>query len=230
MSNLYLYIVVEGKGEQTFVGQTLAVHLAKRSVWATAFLVGKPSHQGGVRSWVSVRRELCGYLRMQRPRRPMYVSLMFDYFRMPTDWPGRAAAPSLALANRAGAVETALAGDICSVMGDQFDPSRFVPYVQMHELEALILAQPEALVTEFPDRAKAVAELAKEVGNLEPEEVNDGPDTAPSKRITKRIPEYAGRKATAAPNVLSVIGVPTLRQRCPHFDQWIGKLEALTTR
>ena len=224
-----LHIVVEGHGERAFVEQTVAVHLAERSVRATVSLRGKPGHKGGVRRWESVRKELCRFLGQKRSGRPVYVSMLFDYFRLPPDWPGRKEAPSLALANRAAAVEAALAEDICSAMGDRFDPGRFVPYVQMHELEALILAQPQALAAEFPDRAKAVAELAKEVGNLRPEEVNDGPDSAPSKRITKRIPEYADQKATAAPNVLSVIGLPTLRERCPHFNQWIERLEALAT-
>ena len=60
---------------------------------------------------------------------------------------------------------------------------------------------------------------------LNPELINDGPETAPSKRILKEIPEYD--KASAGVSVTSKIGLPQLRNRCRHFNEWLGQLENL---
>jgi len=59
----------------------------------------------------------------------------------------------------------------------------------------------------------------------EPELVNDGPTTAPSKRIIGCWPQYA--KTTDGPSLAAEIGIDRLRVACPHFDGWIGRLEML---
>ena len=60
-----------------------------------------------------------------------------------------------------------------------------------------------------------------------PELIDDGPDTAPSKRIIAEIPEYAKRKSSAGPIVAERIGLPALRAKCEHFGGWIDRLETL---
>ena len=60
-----------------------------------------------------------------------------------------------------------------------------------------------------------------------PEQINDGDDTAPSKRIIRVIPQYKNEKATAGPYVANKIGLPRLRRECPHFNQWMCRLETL---
>jgi hypothetical protein len=62
-----------------------------------------------------------------------------------------------------------------------------------------------------------------------PELIDDGVDTAPSKRIRQEIPKYAHEKPTAAPIIAARIGVETMRRKCPHFDQWMQKLQDLGT-
>ena len=76
------------------------------------------------------------------------------------------------------------------------------PYIQFHEFEALLFADPQKLDTQFLDSPSALQQLvetAREFGS--PELVDDGLTTAPSKRITAAIPEYASRKASAGPIV-----------------------------
>ena len=62
--------------------------------------------------------------------------------------------------------------------------------------------------------------LAAEFDNI-----NDGERTAPSKRLTARIPGYS--KALHGPGATSTTGLPQLRSTCPRFDAWISKLERL---
>lgn len=93
-----------------------------------------------------------------------------------------------------------------------------------HELEALVLADPAALEIEFPDRKSEIESIVVEIGAQDPESVDDKPETAPSVRIAKRIPEYKARKASAAANVLEEIGLPRLMQQCRRFEAWLQKL------
>jgi hypothetical protein len=54
---------------------------------------------------------------------------------------------------------------------------------------------------------------------------NDHPDTAPSKRLLREIPEYD--KANSGVIVAEQIGLGKMRRRCPHFNDWLTKLERL---
>ena len=56
-----------------------------------------------------------------------------------------------------------------------------------------------------------------------PEHINDGDNTAPSKRIDDEIPEYKYMKASAGPIVADKIGLPTIRSKCKHFACWLSQ-------
>ena len=60
-----------------------------------------------------------------------------------------------------------------------------------------------------------------------PEMIDDGPHTAPSKRIIEFFPRYAGDKSTAGVQAAVRIGLPNIRSRCLHFDRWVERLERL---
>ena len=75
------------------------------------------------------------------------------------------------------------------------------------------------------EHERPIAELVKMMEGEDPELINDGQDTAPSKRILKKIPEYD--KATAGVRIVGRIGLPTLRAKCPHFNEWLYQLEEL---
>jgi len=118
-------------------------------------------------------------------------------------------------------------GKIEARLGDDIGCQRFIPYIQLHEFEALILADPGKLDWEFLEHDAAIRSLVNLMKDQQPEEIDDGKETAPSKRIVAVIPEYEGRKASAGPIVAEKIGLKVLRDRCPHFDQWLTRLERL---
>jgi hypothetical protein len=222
-----VYAVVEGRSEKLFVERLLAVHLGQLGISLRATQAGKPGHKMGVAPWRLIREDIVKYLRMNKPERPVTVTTMYDYYRMPPDWPGREEASNVSWQDKGRIVEESLAEDIRQEMGNDFIQTRFIPYVQVHEFEALILARPEALRKEFPERNSGIADLVNDIGDSNPESINDGPDTSPSRRIIAKVPEYAGRKATAAANVLRIIDLDCLRSRCGHFNDWVNKLENL---
>ena len=57
--------------------------------------------------------------------------------------------------------------------------------------------------------------------------IDDGPETAPSKRIIQLIPEYAALKVSVGSIVAQKIGIARLREKCLHFGQWLLQLEQL---
>lgn len=60
---------------------------------------------------------------------------------------------------------------------------------------------------------------------MQPEEITDSRDTAPSKRLLRHIPDY--RKVSDGPDAIYSAGLALVRNRCPRFDAWIKLLESL---
>ena len=115
------------------------------------------------------------------------------------------------------ALEEAIAKDI--------NHPSFIPYVQLHEFEALLMVEPDRLLDMYPDGKAGIARLKRDIQGMNPEEINESPQTAPSKRIIQHLPEYEGQKAQVGPMVAEDIGLHLLRQKCPHFNDWITQLE-----
>ena len=142
---------------------------------------------------------------------------MFDYYALPTDFPGYDEAMRKADAyERVLFLEDAFAKDV----GDP----RLIPYIQLHEFEALLFVAPRELGWTYIESDTAIENLeavAQSFGNR-PEKIDNGPDTAPSKRILKEIPEYD--KVAAGVDTLELVGIDALKEACPHFSEWVEKL------
>ena len=75
---------------------------------------------------------------------------------------------------------------------------------------------------------RGVQNLKDEVGDTPPEDINDGPLTAPSKRIIQHVPRYETVKVRVGATAAGAIGLASLRENCPHFDAWVSNLERLS--
>jgi hypothetical protein len=107
---------------------------------------------------------------------------------------------------------------------EDIDDRRFLPYIMLHEFEAVLFTDLEAL-----EEVVGVSPDFRKLGDWQrfssPEEINDGKDTHPSARLGKAYKGY--RKALHGPQVAMQIGLERIRQKCLHLDEWIRKLEAL---
>ena len=221
-----LVVIVEGETEQTFVRDQLAAHLVMSNTTAWPILPGRHRKHGGVKKWEVARQDIMRTLKERR-----FCSTMFDYYAMPLDWPGREAAVAMAWNERASIVEAMIHVDIAAAMGDGFDPKYFVPYVQLHEFEALAFADVEMLAATLAPISKQPLEKLIETfrGILakagHPEAIDDGYETCPSRRITLTVPAY--KKRAQGPIVTNRIGIDVLRTRCTHFGEWLTRLEQL---
>lgn len=213
---------VEGATEEKFVREVLTPKLRERGVWLSATTPGRRRSQGGVRTWARTRPELLKYLKRDRQK---FVTTMFDYCGMPRDWPGRVMASTAAHEDKARTVESAMLEDISSELGDSFNQRRFVPYIQMHEFEALLFSNIEILAEVIPaERLENQLQTIADDFNS-PEEINDDPNSAPSKRIMALSPHY--QKVLHGGIASQRIGLDHMRSRCHHFDEWVSTLEAL---
>lgn len=213
-----LYLLVEGQTEETFVRELLAPHYAQADLYITPIIVRtSPGYKGGVTSYGKIRNQIS---RLCRQDRHATVSTLFDLYGLPGDFPGKSNAEFPATGTgeeKAVFLETRLAKDI--------DEPNFIPYLMVHEFEALLFVKPEAF-GDWTDSKNLVASLtAIAQAHQSPEHINDSPQSAPSKRIARLMPEY--KKTLHGPLIAVEIGLDPIRQACPHFNNWMLDLEGL---
>ncbi len=220
-----LHVVAEGQTEEVFVNRVLAPHLGQFEISTDVHCVttsrqhGRP-FRGGLRTFAQPRRDITLWMK-QDQRADARFTTFLDLYGLPGDFPG------YGKASRCGD-PYAKVNTIEQALVEHIPDERFVPYIQLHEFEALVLVDPTQLERVFIDRETAIGNLVDMVaGYKSPELIDDGRTTAPSKRIIREIPEYEGRKALAGPLVTERIGLSVLRERCPHFHAWLKKLETL---
>ena len=138
-----LLVHVEGETEEIFVNRVLAPYLYSIGyVQVSARKMGKErerNQRGGVRPWPETRTSILDILNGDPG---IIITTMVDYYGMPQSgpgaWPGRArAAAQLSYPN---GIEESLLADIASGMGGSFNSGRFIPYVMMHEFEAMLFS------------------------------------------------------------------------------------------
>ena len=213
-----VYVVVEGQTEEAFVRELLVPHYAHLDKYLIPIIVStSPGHKGGVVSYAKVKPQI---VRLCRQDAGAWVTTLFDLYALPADFPGKAAPAYPAHASgsaKAQYLEAQLRQDIA-------EPN-FLPNLLVHEYEALLLTQP-AQFEQWTSNETVPVTLAQAVAQAgSPEDVNDSPHTAPSKRILAVMPEY--QKTFHGPLIACDIGLDALRQACPHFHAWLLAVEAL---
>lgn len=224
---LYLNILAEGQAEREFAQKTLGPYFEPFGIVADSRCVltsRKKNKKGGLENYQQVKNDLKRWISEEKGRHPFFTT-MFDLYALPNDFPKfNESLKILDPYQRVEFLENAFSEDI--------NYNKFIPYIQLHEFEALILANPEILLLEYLDAHKQVEQLKKIVENYDnnPERVNTGNTTAPSKRIISLIPEYEGNKVSVGAVLAGIDGVKVQKERCKHFADWIEKIEKLSEK
>ena len=225
-----LLVHVEGQTEETFVNEVLRSHLfhcGYESV--SARIIGNARlrrRRGGIRPWLAVRRDIINHLH-EDPG--CVATTMVDFYGLPQHgdraWPGRAAAVGASGHQKASVVEEALRDDLAHEMGTDFDKTRFLPFVVVHEFEGLLFSDCAAFARGIcrPDLEPSFSQIRE--GFATPEDIDDSPVTAPSKRVEELVPGY--QKPLYGALAILEIGLDPIRVECPHFDAWLHQLESL---
>ena len=225
MSNINIYIIVEGPTEQTFVRDILNPELSHQGIYLYPRLIGKPGHKGGDINFNRAQKDIKLFLKQ---RCDTYVSTMFDYFRIDVNWPGREdvdtkirGGAKLTACDKAKVLEAAMLAKLTTTLPKLNITTRFIPYIEMHEFEALLFSNAEILAEKAQIDLKKIQNILADYNT--PEEIND--NKAPSKRLEALKQDY--RKVVMGRAISRAIGIQTIRQQCPHFDFWLTKLEHL---
>ncbi len=219
-----LHVIAEGQTEEKFVHDVLAPYLMTVNVLCDARCVltsrnnrtGK-QYRGGLINYKKAKNDIESWLK-EDAKADCRFSTMFDLYALPPCFPKyRECQSEKNKYIKVLKLEQAFKDDI--------KDSRFIPYIQLHEFETLIFADPQKLDYEYLEHDRAIHNLITMVDSQPPESINEGVETAPSKRILKEIPEYD--KVSAGVSVVKAIGLPLLREKCPHFNDWLTILENL---
>jgi Domain of unknown function (DUF4276) len=156
---------------------------------------------------------------------------MFDYFRIDPEWPGRIQVQQqvrkgviLSATQKAEILEAQTHDEIVKSFPEYDSANRFIPYIEMHEFEALLFSDVDILADKTGIEVSKIRGIIEEYDN--PEEINDNPAKAPAKRLKSLRSGY--RKVAMGKIISEGIGIQTMRRECPHFNDWLRKLEHLT--
>jgi hypothetical protein len=220
-----VYIVVEGQTEESFVNKILAPVFYPRQLYLIPHLLGPRGHQGGNPKYIRVKKDVILHLKQYRKA---YCSTMLDFYGLGKGFPGTPLPPGLSNIEKVRRIEQSMRADILQEIDEDLRPDiRFIPYLQLHEYEALLFSNPAAFARGIHQSELTPSFQAIRDEFPTPEDINDGSTTAPSKRITAIHPPY--RKPLDGTSAALQVGLAAMRQECPHFRSWLEQLEAIAT-
>lgn len=212
-----VHILVEGQTEETFVRDVLGPYFSLKNIFlipklaTTKRVKSGPDFKGGITTYEKVKNDL---VRLLRDSDVVCVTTMIDYYGLPDDFPGYQATSKTGI-ERVKFLEKKFHEDL--------NNERFIPYFEVHEFEAMLFVDPMETAAALLDRPKAAMLVEIKKAFQSPEEINNDPATAPSKRLTNIFPKY--QKALYGPLVTKRIGLDKIRFECAHFNEWLLKLE-----
>ncbi len=228
----HLHIVAEGHSEEEFLRKVLTPYLAKFEVFVSCQRVhtgGTKIHPikgglGRIPKYRPVIRAIERWIEADKGREDVVYSTMLDLYAFPKDPESPYTDDIRSIPNKYERVKR-----LEEAMSEKHGHPRLIPYVQLHEFETLLLVDVASLKIMYPDRKRQIDRLKNEIGDANVELINDDPLSAPSKRIIKAVPEHESQKNTVGPIVTEDIGIPPLKEKCRHFNEWITKLENLNS-
>jgi len=220
-----LYLIVEGETELAFARDTLKPHLAQYHVCVNPFMLPTNRTLGaasGALSWDRFRYNVSRLLKQHADKSDRF-STMIDWYKLDPHFPGMTEAGKLAEAlDRVSAV--------ASSVQTHFNSPRLCPFFTLHEFEAFLFCDLLTVARRLPGHDQGIASLQAEIGSIPPEDVDDGPNTHPSARLEKHLPGYHRAKVRVGAPAAGEIALHLLREKRPHFGQWLTGLENLKPR
>lgn len=213
--------LVEGKTEQLFIRNILGPYLAEREIYMTPIVVSKPGQKGGDIKFSRIKNDIELHLKQ---RSNTFLTLFVDYYGMKSDWPGHVESKQHPTpSGKARIINRRTKDRVNSLFANQNSDKRFIPYVAMYEFEAMLFSDPRILAEQLRIPQSRIEPVLEECN--EPENIDDSPQTAPSKRLEHLSSRF--KKTTTGIAVLNATGLAKTRARCPIFNKWLTDIESL---
>ena len=223
-------VVAEGQSEMGFAKKMMNDYfkgspiIDSRCVLTSRNQKTNYEYRGGLLKYQHAKNDIVRWLKEDMNA---YVTTMFDFFRLPNDFPGYEMAMRCTdCRDSVQILEDAMKEDILSNVELPNLKLRFLPYIQLHEFESLLYTDIRVLKYDYLEREDGVSidHLYEDTKMIPPEEINHGEETAPSKRLLHAVNYQKGEMVS---EWLAVIGMDQIREKCPHFSDWIGKIQTL---
>ncbi len=213
-----IIIICEGQTEQAFCNDVLQPHFNESEIYIDFPTIKKT--EGGIISWQSLKKQVITHLKQDRTA---FVTTLIDYYGIHEHHKYPAWEQSLQKPNRAERMDV-----LENAMRENIDKNfrhRFMPYIQLHEFEGLLFNTIDVFTrifstNEFKDY-QGFVNIFNQYSN--PEDINDGATSAPSKRLMHHIVGY--NKVIYGASLAEEIGLDKIRQKCPRFNNWINNIE-----
>ncbi|TFF37472.1 DUF4276 family protein [Mucilaginibacter psychrotolerans] len=205
-----LVFLVEGDTEVIFINQHVIPYLYKdgfkNAMHAQKIITNRQlNKKGGNISYEYLKNDIGRILAQGN----VIITTFLDFFRLPNNFPG--------YSNNANDISI-IENMILEEFGDLI-----IPYIQKHEMEALMYSGMDGFKIVVDDEKK-LSRLQEIINKYEnPEEINTSPQGAPSKRL---IEIFKYDKVLEAEMILEALGIEVIIQKCPGLSAWLQKLKA----
>jgi len=213
-------IVVEGSTEEKFVKEVLSLYLYDNGIFFYPVIVQTRKERsgrkfkGGIAEYGKVKNDI---LKLLHDTSFNAVTTMIDYYALPSDFPGMQNLPDTTPHEKAAHIEKHFSLDI--------NNNRFIPYLSLHEFESLLFSSVGEIKKYFSMENFDELDKAVKTANNDPEIINGGDETHPSRRLEKAIPGFS--KTIHGISLTKNIGMPTMLERCKKFNAWVNAIKNL---
>jgi len=213
-------IVVEGQTEESFVKNILEPHFFKLNIYPFPYpVITKETpiakYTGGYVKYPKLYMQIMAHL---RDKNAVAITTMLDLYKLPDSFPGK---KDLKLEDCYEKVT-----ELEKLFSDSISRERFIPYIQLHEFESLLFSSPAEIAFGFKNEKKTERKLNRVLEECKkPELIDEGEITHPSMRLKSICLGYD--KPADGIRIAQRIGLTKMRKACPHFNDWISKLEQL---
>ena len=208
-----LYVYCEGQTEESFVKKLLQPHFIQKDIYVIPIICRTKEgpqeiHKGGVVESNKVVKDIKRYCKEHANET---VSSFIDYY-------GLKNYPEIQFKSS----KYDLIEELERILKNDVNCDNFIPYISLHEFESLLFSDPNEFKYLSEVAVNTFNEILEEFNN-NPEFINNGKDTAPSKRILKAINNYG--KIIDGTRIAQHISLNKIKEKCYHFSQWINKIE-----
>lgn len=205
-------VLCEGQTEANFIVKVLAPAFFDRQVYLYPQIVANTGRsRGGITKYPPLKRDI---LRTCRGDATALVTTLIDFYGLHDDFPGMQLSHADPI-ERIRLIEREFQNDI--------GQGNFLANLVAHEFEGLLFSD-SSKFTDLFGQGVASELTAIRLKYPTPEHIDDGPWTAPSKRI-QAVCGNRYQKPQHGPLIAGEIGLEVIRRECPKFSAWIDKIE-----
>lgn len=217
-----LILIVEGQTEHEFVNRILTSYLISRGINTEirSVMIEKSGGGHGYSNIDHFRNTIRPLL--HKSDEPV-ITMLIDHYGINSErkLPGYSSIITKNVEERISQMESVFQDEVQKIKEYRF----FIPYIQRHEFETLLLANPEKGFDLEDERIKTdIVSLCNEFESVE--EINSTPEGAPSKRLGRiyELHKKKYSKVTDAVDIIELTGIEVVLERCPRFNSWISTL------